>query len=198
MSVAFWRKYPNPLSKHVHSSDVLTRTVDAETKVMSTTRLIVKQGALPRYGERFVGKSVGMVVEKSTVDPVNRTMTTVTKNLTYAGVMCLEETCTYRQSSENPEWTDFSTTATVTSGVYGWRSTIESWGVEKFKSTQARGKEALQNVITRIREEKADLLAGARAARQATAERIATAAAAAKQKHLVHAAAEDESECVLE
>src|SRR3954451_19322119 len=51
VTYAFWMRYPNPFSKHVLAADVIDRSFDPETGVLKTTRLLLKQGVLPRWGQ---------------------------------------------------------------------------------------------------------------------------------------------------
>lgn len=50
VTYAFWLRYPNPFASHVVGCDVIDRHVDPVTGVLRTTRLILKQGVLPRWG----------------------------------------------------------------------------------------------------------------------------------------------------
>lgn len=60
----------------------------------------------PKLAEKLLGKqsSYGYVLEDSSIDARRRVMTTVTRNLSFARVMVVEEKCTYRVSDENPDW----------------------------------------------------------------------------------------------
>lgn len=43
------RKYPNPYATHVHSVDTLSRTMDTETGVIRTERIIGVQQGAPKW-----------------------------------------------------------------------------------------------------------------------------------------------------
>lgn len=46
--MALWLKYPNPFSKHVLASDVISRSVDGLGR-LCTTRVILKTSAIPAW-----------------------------------------------------------------------------------------------------------------------------------------------------
>ena len=60
----------------------------------------------PKIAEKFLGSgsSFGYVLEDSVIDPAHRMMRTVTRNISFAKVLCVEETCTYTVSKENSDW----------------------------------------------------------------------------------------------
>lgn len=73
-------------SKHVLSEDVLDRYV--KDGKLHTVKLLTKTNALPRWGERFYkGPNYICVVEESVVDPVGKTFTTYSRNITMTKFM---------------------------------------------------------------------------------------------------------------
>ena len=81
MSTAFWNRYPNPYATHVLSEDTVVHKI--ESGKLITKRLITKKGSkVPKWGERFLpaGRKV-CIIEESVVDPVNKTLTTYTRNV---------------------------------------------------------------------------------------------------------------------
>ncbi|KNC74907.1 hypothetical protein SARC_12560, partial [Sphaeroforma arctica JP610] len=96
VSYAFLRKYPNPMSSHVLGCDVIERSVDAEGRLVSQ-RLLEKTNNKPKLAELFLGKdkSNGFVLEDSVIDLKKQSMRTVTRNLTYARILFVEESCEY-------------------------------------------------------------------------------------------------------
>ena len=49
VSAAQWQKYPNDHCPHVQHVDVLNRTVDPETGILTTERLITVKQNVPRF-----------------------------------------------------------------------------------------------------------------------------------------------------
>lgn len=52
--MAVWLKYPNPISSHVLSSDVLERRVDETTGKLFTKRLFLKEAKIPRWATKVI------------------------------------------------------------------------------------------------------------------------------------------------
>eukprot|EP00039_Didymoeca_costata_P002734 m.62179 g.62179 ORF g.62179 m.62179 type:complete len:76 (-) comp11492_c0_seq3:185-412(-) len=48
VTLAFWNKYPNPISSHVLSVDTISREVDDNGR-LCTTRLLIKVGKKPQW-----------------------------------------------------------------------------------------------------------------------------------------------------
>eukprot|EP00117_Sycon_ciliatum_P020196 scpid10283/ scgid18063/ PRELI domain-containing protein 1, mitochondrial len=113
----FWNRYPNPFAKHVLSEDTLQRKV--VNKKLFSTRLLVKSGVLPKWGEfMFKDKSTkSIIVENSIVDPEKKTITTYTRNVSLTSFSVFEEKCTYRPSTDDKNWTVCERSASVTSSV---------------------------------------------------------------------------------
>ncbi|KAJ3277452.1 hypothetical protein HK104_003287, partial [Borealophlyctis nickersoniae] len=140
VSQAVWRKYPNPFASHVLSSDVIERSVDPATGVMSTTRLFLKKGNLPQWGLALLHVPEAYIIEQSTVDPNTRTMTIVTRNLSHKKLMLVEERQVLRPHPDTPNWTEVRTEARIVSNT-GWtpiRSRVEGFGLTKFKDNTIR------------------------------------------------------------
>ena len=51
-----------------------------------------------------MGSRVACLVEESVVDPVAKTLTTYTRNITFTRLMVVEEKCVYTVSPNNNEW----------------------------------------------------------------------------------------------
>lgn len=113
----FWKRYPNPFAKHVLAEDVLNRKLLGGK--LFTTRLIVKSGVIPKWGEfMFKDKSTkSYIVEDSIVDPGSQTITTYTRNVSLTSYSVLEEKCVYKPSDENKNWTLCERSAQASSAV---------------------------------------------------------------------------------
>lgn len=61
VSAAQWQKYPNDHCPHVQHVDVLNRTVDPETGILTTERLITVKQNMPRLLLK-VNKIVTLVI----------------------------------------------------------------------------------------------------------------------------------------
>ncbi|KAI5292892.1 hypothetical protein KEM52_005984 [Ascosphaera acerosa] len=159
VSTANWRKYCpwNDKSTHVVAVDVLSREVDAETGVLRTERLITCQQTAPRWVlSLFGGDSVSHVYEVSEVDPspadpARRRVAMAAQNLTWANVLRVQETVTYRPDPARPAArTRFSQEARITALAGGWakiRNRVEELSVDVFSQNAKKGREGFEAVL---------------------------------------------------
>ncbi|KAI9199600.1 PRELI-like family-domain-containing protein [Polychytrium aggregatum] len=152
VTLAIFRKYPNPFASHVLASDVIDRVVDPATGVIYTTRLFLKKGLLPKWGRSLFKVSDAFIIEHSTVDPRTQTMTTVTKNLSHTKLMLVEETQVIRPHPETANATTISSSARIVSNT-GWdslKTRIEGFGVSKFKDNTLKSARGLRHVLEQL------------------------------------------------
>lgn len=86
VSQGFWRRYPNPYASHVLTEDTLQREVRQDGKLYSK-RILSKTNRVPKWGERFFKSKSVFIVEESIVDPANKTLTTLTRNIGFNKIM---------------------------------------------------------------------------------------------------------------
>lgn len=127
----FWRRYPNPNSKHVLTEDTVQREVKSGR--LFTKRLLSKTNSIPKWAERFVTANLVNIVEESIVDPKNRVLVTYTRNLGYAKVMSVTEKVVYVESEEYPGKTVAQRSAWIDSQIRGFSRAICAFGYERFK-----------------------------------------------------------------
>ncbi|EGF83509.1 hypothetical protein BATDEDRAFT_22272 [Batrachochytrium dendrobatidis JAM81] len=153
---AIWQKYPNPFASHVQSADIIEQRIDPETGILHTTRLFLKKGNLPKWGHHLMNAPEAFILEKSAVDPVNKTMTTVTRNLSHVKLMFVEETQTVRPDPNNPKWTQMMTDARIISNtaLIPFRARIEKFGLNRFKANAMNSTKGLIHVIEQITQNK--------------------------------------------
>lgn len=72
-------------SQHVLTEDTLERSI-RDGKLYSK-RLLSKTNHVPKWGERFYNAKSVKIVEESICDPVERTLTTYTRNIAFTKVM---------------------------------------------------------------------------------------------------------------
>ncbi|XP_017781070.1 PREDICTED: protein preli-like [Nicrophorus vespilloides] len=128
---AFWRRYPNPNSKHVLTEDTISREVRGDQLV--SKRLLRKTNALPKWAERFINTKHVYIMEESSVDPKNKVLVTYTRNLGFAKVMSVTEKVVYRESENQPGHTVAVRSAWIDSQVRGFSKAICAFGYERFK-----------------------------------------------------------------
>ena len=101
-----FRKYPNPYARHVHTVDTVSRSVDPETGIIRSERLIGVQQGAPRWITKvcrpFEGRRCGgidaqlfslpptaFVREVIFVDPSIPSATMISVNLSLAQYVCV-------------------------------------------------------------------------------------------------------------
>ena len=152
VSTANWRKYGpwNNKSEHVIAVDTLSRTLDPETNILRTERLITCKQTAPEWIKTIIGNGMdtSMVYEASYVDPAAKTVTMVSQNLTWSNLVNVQEEVVYRPLSSGK--TQFSQSARITALCGGWqriRNSIEDTLVTRFRENAARGKEGFERVL---------------------------------------------------
>ncbi|KAL2758253.1 hypothetical protein ACRALDRAFT_1061471 [Sodiomyces alcalophilus JCM 7366] len=156
VSTANWRKYCpwNDKSTHVIAVDTVGRHVDPDTGVLRTERLITCKQTAPDWLKSIMGCSmdVSHVFETSYVDPVRRTVTMVSQNLTWSNLVNVQETVVYKPLS--PTQTQFIQDAQITALCGGWnriKSSIEDTLVKRFNENAVKGREGFEAVLAMSR-----------------------------------------------
>jgi len=94
--------------------------------------------------------------EVSEVDPVNRTMTLKSRNLTYQHLLSVEETCIYSQDPTDELQTTFQQEAQISAAgvrVASVRGKIEDICVKNFAQNSEKGLQGLLQVVEMITQE---------------------------------------------
>ncbi|KAF9015476.1 PRELI-like family-domain-containing protein [Cyathus striatus] len=154
--IGMWRKYPNPKCSHVISVDVVDRSVDPETGIIRTERILgCKQKAPAWIVKIFGGSEDAFVREISFVDPSTQDATITSVNLSLSQFASCYEQIRYHPSSSHR--TSFSQTAEIQARMALWRSAadgLEKWLVQRFEQNAQLGKLAFTDVLRTLREER--------------------------------------------
>lgn len=93
--LAFFLRYPSPVTPHIVSVDVVSRQVSLHSGCIYTDRIILKRGAasaLPKwFPKAFLGKSEAWIFERSNVDVEGNEAVVLTRNLDHRHLMDLQE-----------------------------------------------------------------------------------------------------------
>jgi hypothetical protein len=153
VSTANWQKYGpwNNKSEHVVAVDTLSRSVDPNTGILRTERLITCKQSPPEWLKTILGKSMDEVFtyEASYVDPKNKTLTMVSQNLTWNNLVSVQEEVLYSPAM-NGLATQFVQSARVTALCGGWqriKNSIEDTLVTRFRENAVKGREGFERVL---------------------------------------------------
>lgn len=152
-----WRKYCpwNDKATHVIGVDTLSRTLDEDTGILRTERLITCKQSAPQWLRSFLGaQDVSLVYEISYVDPEKKQVTMCSQNMTWSNLLSVQETVKYTPS-QTPGKTIFDQTAKIIALCGGWqkiKNSIEDFTVERFGQNAAKGREGFEKVLAISRE----------------------------------------------
>ncbi|KAJ3053823.1 hypothetical protein HK097_003289 [Rhizophlyctis rosea] len=153
ITTANFQKYPNPISTHVLSVDILSRHIDPKTGFLHTERLLVCRQPAPALLRRLLPiPDEAIFREISIVDPKTQTYTATSWNLTMRSIIEVEETCVFRPHPDN-RWNEtvFEQTAKFTAG--GWSNLakmVEDNAVNAFQNNAGKGRKGLELVIDQV------------------------------------------------
>ena len=151
VTAANWQKYPNELSSHVVSVDILSREIDKEKQTLRTERLIGCKQAIPSWLRFLVGgEEYSYVREISEVDLINKTLVLKSSNLTMNHLLLVNETVVYKPDADAPTLrTTFSQEAEITAfgSIRRICDKLEDWSVERFGQNANTGRLGFEGVL---------------------------------------------------
>lgn len=110
VSLAYFLRYPNPYSRHVASTDTISRHYDHETQRLTTVRLHLKRSRLPPAVVKLLprsttgagpdGSTQSFILETSTVDVKEGWMVSESRNLDWNNVLSVIERQTFRRPAK--------------------------------------------------------------------------------------------------
>jgi len=155
--IGMWHKYPNPHCSHVVTIDVVDRSVDPNTGIIRTERVLgCKQKAPTWIVKLFGGSEDAFVREVSYVDPKTQTATITSVNLSLSQFATCYESIRYSPSKDGQQ-TVFTQTAEIQARVALWRSAadkLENWLVQRFEQNAQLGKLGFSDVLRSMWETK--------------------------------------------
>jgi hypothetical protein len=173
--IGMWHKYPNSHCSHVVSVDVIDRSVDPETGIIRTERILgCKQkapawvlkvrppfryfpSAFPAqipYAKLFGGSEDAFVREVSFVDPAAQDVTVTSINMSLSQFATCNEFIRYSPAGQSR--TQFVQTAEIESRMTSWRilaDKVEDWLVQRFEQNAQLGKMGFNEVLRTLREQ---------------------------------------------
>lgn len=154
--MGMWHKYPNPKCSHVISVDVVDRSVDPETGIVRTERILgCKQKSPTWIVKLFGGSEDAFVREISFIDPATQRATITSENLSLSQFATCYEQIHYTPASQHR--TTFTQTAEIQARMALWRSAadgLERWLAQRFEQNAQLGKLAFTDVLRKLWEER--------------------------------------------
>ncbi|KAI8075444.1 PRELI-like family-domain-containing protein [Gilbertella persicaria] len=146
VSAAQWQKYPNESCPHVAHVDVLNRTVDPETGILTTERLITVDQNIPTIIKKILGSGSRQYVRETS------TLTMHSVNLTLSNILSVEETIVYTEHPEDNNKTQFTQQAAISAGslVSTWSNVLEEFSLRRFQQNAAVGRAGFNKVLERF------------------------------------------------
>jgi len=105
-----------------------------------------KTNHCPKWAEKFVSIRSLFVLEESVVDPVSKTLTTYTRNITCQNYMTIDEKVVYKVDEQG--WTIAERTAWIASSYgYGLSRAVEAFGLDRFRKNVNKANRGFQTVL---------------------------------------------------
>jgi hypothetical protein len=146
VAAGYWFRYPNQHSKHVFSVDTLeSRIQDGK---LYTRRIIIKTNPLPSWGKHFFPDGRVPVIEESIVDPHGNKLIWYTRNIGLGKFMSTVEKATLTPSNQCERETDVLKEVWIGSSIFGFRSAIKKFGIDRYKKNSILATEGFETVLT--------------------------------------------------
>jgi hypothetical protein len=100
--------------------------------------------------KKILGGGYGICIEHATVDPINKTMTLKSSNVSYQNIFSLRETCVYTVDKENDNHTLFSQKAEVVAFPFGLAKVIEKFSADKIRANASKGRDIMESTIEKV------------------------------------------------
>ncbi|XP_028573747.1 PRELI domain-containing protein 2 [Podarcis muralis] len=106
---SYLRKYPSPMEKHVTAVKTVEEKTDLSTGIIYRRRIATCQNVIPHFLRQISVLKVPEVYleEESWLNKQDRIMSMKTRCLTWTQYATLKEESVFRESPENPNWTEF-------------------------------------------------------------------------------------------
>jgi len=144
-----WYKWPNPRRPDIVHVDLLNKRFCPDSNCFFSTRLLIlRLSSLPKWLNRLLGIDHGFFVEESILCPDRRLFVMKGRNLSFASILQMEETCVYEPSLDNDAHTLLRQNARARLKAFGWASSrVEKMAVENYKENSSLGREILIETI---------------------------------------------------
>lgn len=146
---AAYRKYPNPESENVVGLDVLRQRI--RNGVLFTERIFRTRFGAPGWAVKLTGYSGNQhSIEYTQIDPKNRIMRLMTKNLNLCNLLRFDERLTYTADPHNPERTLLKQEFSVDVSLPAFADYCERSFLSVYQKQAQKGPKALEWVIDEL------------------------------------------------
>lgn len=145
------KKYPNPITTAIVGIDVLDRKLDtnnASGQTLKSKRIILSEWSLPNWAKQIVCSPSCFATEMSEVDPIRKTLTMTTKNLTLCNKLSFEEKLTYTPHPSDSNSTLLKQEAVISVSGVPLSSYLEDFLTRHISSNANKGRQAIEWVIS--------------------------------------------------
>ncbi|CAD5117495.1 DgyrCDS6264 [Dimorphilus gyrociliatus] len=154
---AAWRKYPNPMNPNVVGVDVVDRQVTTDG-VLRSHRLMSTFWGVPDFVTRLIGLNrTAYVSEVSEVNHSNKTMQLFSRNLTLSNLVTIDEKLEYKPHPTRPSCTLLEQEAVIKIEGVPLTTYLEDLMLKTCSSNAAKGRQAMEIVIHKIKSEAGEL-----------------------------------------
>jgi len=153
------RKYPNPNSPNVQSTDVIERKVDPDSGVIKSTKLIssVWAGSAMQYIHKFTGLSALLkpinAIEFSSIDVKNKKYELTSRNLSLSSYIQIDEKLSYEAHPTLPDSTVLKQSWQIEVKGLSFKGFLEGFLGKNMMSNSQKGRSGVEYVINQIKEE---------------------------------------------
>ncbi|XP_075457155.1 PRELI domain-containing protein 2 isoform X2 [Ascaphus truei] len=112
---SYINKYPTPLEKQVTAMKTVEENTDPATGIVYRRRIATCNNVVPSFLRKCTILKVSNIYleEESWLDMQARVMTLKSHCLTWTQYASMNEESVYRESTENPNWTEFTQKGTI-------------------------------------------------------------------------------------
>ncbi|ESN93084.1 hypothetical protein HELRODRAFT_69402 [Helobdella robusta] len=154
---AAWQKYPNPMNPSVVGIDTVECSVEKPGKLLMH-RILSTEWGWPNWVTSLIGfNGACYVSEHSEVDLSNKLMKLESRNITLSNLVTIDERITYIPHSTDPNSTVLKSESYVTVKGVPMTSYLEDTIKKTMSSKAGQGRQAIEWVISKFKEETYDL-----------------------------------------
>jgi len=121
--------------------------VKQEGDFLYTRRLVLKTNSLPSWGKHFFSDAKVAVIEECMVDRTRPSLTWYTRNIGLTPFMATVERVTITPSENSSLLTKILKECWIDSSIFGFRSAIKKFGVDRYKKNCGPATEGFNMVL---------------------------------------------------